>query len=176
MVFLVDILKISLPLAVALGAVFLIIKRYLDSKQNLRLIKENAKQRTNALALRLQACERMVLFCERIAPPTLLLRLRTEAMTANDLKSAMILAIQQEWEHNLTQQIYLSGELWQILDLAKNEVSAFISLAAKGVSTTAPSIELANEIFAKAEEHNSLTILEKAKAAIRHEARSALGL
>jgi hypothetical protein len=170
-----EILKITLPVLVALGAVYFIIREYLQNEYRMRALELRQRDQSNTLSLRLQAYERMVLFCERAYPPQLALRLRTEAMNAGELKAAMVMAVQQEFEHNFTQQLYVSRELWQILELAKNEVSAFISLVGKQVPGNEPSLRLAEAIFAQIDEQGGIPILEKAKDAIRQEAALPLG-
>ena len=48
-------------------------------------------------------------------------------MTANQLKSALIISIQKEFEHNLTQQIYVSGQLWEMLTLLRDNLMAAVA-------------------------------------------------
>ena len=81
------------------------------------LQKENQK---DALPLRLQAFERMVLFLERINPTKLLIRITPLSSDKNDYENYVIAQIDQEFEHNLTQQIYMTDECWTIIVSAKN--------------------------------------------------------
>ena len=74
----------------------------------------------NTLPLRLQAYERMALFLERIAPAKLLIRVIPTSSSKEDYEALLIATIEQEFEHNLSQQIYLSGECWSIITAAKN--------------------------------------------------------
>ena len=62
-----------------------------------------------------KAYERLILLCERINIADLILRLKAPGTSAVELKSALLLAVQQEFEHNLTQQLYVTEELWQVL-------------------------------------------------------------
>jgi len=70
----------------------------------------------------LNAYERLVLLCERIQPDKLAIRLQSPQLTNHALSQAMIVAIHQEFEHNITQQIYISENLWNIICLSKDEV------------------------------------------------------
>ncbi|HMW75898.1 MAG TPA: hypothetical protein PKD40_09585, partial [Saprospiraceae bacterium] len=69
-------------------------------------LKQNANAVT--LPLKLQAYERLSLFCERISIPSLILRLNQPGMNTQALRYAMLISIQKEFEHNITQQMYIS--------------------------------------------------------------------
>src|SRR5690606_8758879 len=79
--------------------------------------KEAQKQ---VLPLRLQAYERVTLFLERIAPNKLLVRVKPFSGSKDDYESLLVKNIEQEYEHNLTQQIYVSPECWNLINAAKN--------------------------------------------------------
>ena len=82
----------------------------------------------NALPIRLQAYERMALFLERISPNKLLVRVSPKSSDKDTYESLLVASIEQEFEHNLSQQIYLSDECWSIICAAK---SATIQLIRK---------------------------------------------
>jgi len=101
-------------------------KTHTDNEEKRRrylLHKENQKQ---ALPLRLQAYERMALFLERISPGKLLLRTPPVAEDKKSYESLLVHTIEQEFDHNLTQQIYISDECWNIVKAAKNGTIALI--------------------------------------------------
>ena len=80
----------------------------------------NKDTQKDALPLRLQAFERMTLFLERINPGKLLIRISPNSEDKNDYENLLISNIEQEFEHNLTQQIYMSDECWTVIVTAKN--------------------------------------------------------
>ena len=125
------------------------------------------------MSMRFQACERLILLCERISIPNLIMRLRTEGSSANDLRLAMLIAIQQEFEHNVTQQIYVSENLWNILKIARDNTAEIINIAAEKVELKADSNALISEIFKILTEQQGDS-LSKAQAAIRQEATALL--
>jgi len=90
-------------------------------------MKIRATQTGDSKALRLQAYERLILLCERLKLDNLMLRLNTSEMNANLLKNALIISIQKEMEHNLTQQIYVSGQLWDMFILLRDNLMASVS-------------------------------------------------
>ena len=94
-----------------------------EKRRRFLLHKENQKQ---ALPLRLQAYERMTLFLERIAPSSLLVRVKPGTSNKEDYASLLIKTIEQEFEHNLAQQIYMSDECWNVIKASKNATIANI--------------------------------------------------
>ena len=92
-------------------------------------MKIRASMSNDNKALRIQAYERLVLFCERINILPAMLRLNEENMDATHLKNALLIAIQKEYEHNLTQQIYISPQLWEMVTLLKDHTIASITQA-----------------------------------------------
>lgn len=94
-----------------------------EQRRRFLLHRENQKQ---SLPLRLQAYERMVLFLERISPGQLLMRMTPNDDNKKDYESLLIHTIDQEFEHNLTQQIYISDECWNTIKAAKNATIAIV--------------------------------------------------
>lgn len=88
-----------------------------DSRRHF-LIQKDAQKST--LPIRLQAYERMALFLERINPPKLLLRVSPATAQKEDYENSLIKNIETEFDHNLSQQIYISDECWNIIKAAKN--------------------------------------------------------
>ena len=74
----------------------------------------------NVLPIRLQAYERMALLLERIDPAKLLVRVPPTSPDKNSYESLLIKNIENEFDHNLSQQIYMSDECWNIVKAAKN--------------------------------------------------------
>lgn len=83
----------------------------------------------NTLPIRLQAYERMALFLERIAPSKLLIRVKPTSSDEDNYESLLVATIEQEFEHNLSQQIYVSNECWSIIVAAKNATIQLIRKA-----------------------------------------------
>jgi hypothetical protein len=81
------------------------------------------------LPLRLQAYERFVLFLERIHPSNLLLRLSNPELTSVQLQSLLVRTIREEFEYNLSQQLYISAQSWEMIKNAKEEMVALINKA-----------------------------------------------
>ncbi|MFD1294042.1 hypothetical protein ACFQ5N_09370 [Lutibacter holmesii] len=95
-----------------------------ERKLKLGLLKENQKQ---ALPIKLQAYERMTLFLERINPSSLLIRITSVNNDKNAYAISIMNNIEQEFEHNLAQQIYISDECWNVIVASKNTTLQLIS-------------------------------------------------
>ena len=119
--------------------------------------------------LRLQAYERLSVFCERISLPNLLSRLRTPDQTAAELKLSLYLAVRHEYEHNVSQQVYMSQALWDILVQARDNTLRAIETVAETVAADRPGAELASTLLAEAADGTNAG-LALALAAIKREA------
>jgi RNase H-fold protein (predicted Holliday junction resolvase) len=112
----------TLPALITGGVAYYLFQSYFNDQQNTRrwlVQKENQKQ---SLPLRLQAYERLALFLERINAAKLLIRVPPLSDDKNDYERLLIQHIEQEYEHNLTQQVYVSDECWTIIITAKNTI------------------------------------------------------
>ncbi|WP_432221538.1 hypothetical protein ACRASX_13050 [Flavobacterium sp. TMP13] len=89
-----------------------------ENKKSRMLLLDKTKDQ--GLPIRLQAYERMTLFLERINLNKLLIRVGPISPNKNDYENYIIDHIEQEFEHNLTQQIYMTDECWTIIATAKN--------------------------------------------------------
>ncbi len=164
-----EILKFTIPALIMFWAVQNLFQQFLEGQQRLRLLEIKKGQKNSALPLRLQAYERLSLFCERISVPNLIRRLKTEGMQAGALRIALMMAIQQEFEHNVTQQVYISEQLWEIIKIARTDSVNLVSLVAEGVDPKAGADELVKALFKVLEERGEAP-LDTALAAIRKEA------
>lgn len=118
-----EILKYTIPAVI----VYLLIRQFLRIQAYTEELKTKSGLKNDTLAMRMQAYERLVLFSERIRISNLLMRLQEEGMSTAGLKNVMLIAIQKEFEHNLTQQLYISGQLWEMIQLLKDETIAGIT-------------------------------------------------
>jgi hypothetical protein len=117
---LLELLFYAIP-AVITGAVgFYFFKMHTDSDERRRRFALMRKNQKGALPLRLQAYERMVLFMERIDPSKMLLRITPISDDKNDYVNYVTAQVDQEFEHNLTQQIYMTDDCWGVITTAKN--------------------------------------------------------
>lgn len=126
---------------------YLVMRAFLDREQNLRLLEYRQANLRESLPVRLQAYERLTLFIERIALNNLLPRIRKSEMTVSEFRTALISNIRMEYEHNLSQQIYVSNESWAMIRAAKEEIISLINQQALELRPDAGSIELSKKII-----------------------------
>ena len=159
---------------------YILIKKYIEQQSQIQMLKNNIhnldiqqQHRQATLPMRLPAYERLLLVCERISLPNLVGRLRTEGASAHDLRRAMFLAIYQEFEHNVTQQIYVSENLWHIVLLARDNTVNILDVVGEKVDKNATADVFIAELgtFLNAQTADSIS---QAQAAIRQEASSLL--
>ena len=72
--------------------------------------------------LKIQACERLLLFLERSQLPVLVKRVFTPGVTKDAFHIALLQNVEDEFEHNMAQQLYVSNETWDAVRRAKEEL------------------------------------------------------
>ena len=118
-----DILDILIPVlpAVVIGLLaYYFFDGFLKNEENRRRFILHKEAQTEALPIRLQAYERLTLFLERISPLQLLIRVKPAGEDKKAYVDLLAATIEQEFEHNLTQQVYVSNECWAAIKSAKN--------------------------------------------------------
>ena len=123
----VEILKITLPALLVFLAGYLAIERLLREEANRRKVELTVNSKKITTPIRLQAYERIVLFLERISPESLLVRVNQPGLSVQKFQSALLASIRSEWEHNLSQQIYISPKAWGLVKNAKDNVVKLIN-------------------------------------------------
>lgn len=147
MTVLLEILKITVPALIVFFTVYTLMKQYLEDQYRIKLLESQEKKQKTTLPLRLTAYERLSLFCERTSIPATILRVKTPDMQAAALQIALLLAIQHEYEHNITQQVYVSDDLWKIIKIAKEETLNTVNYVADQVDPKADANVLAKALF-----------------------------
>ena len=124
---------------------------YFDNQQKTQMLQMKIDEHKESLKvvtpIRLQAYERMALYLERISPNSLVLRTFRPGMDIKALQVAMTKNIRDEWEHNLSQQVYLSAESWNRIREAKEEMINLINGSAVKLPADADPTSLAGAIF-----------------------------
>ena len=160
---LLDVVRYSVPAMV----VYYLMRQFYRQQYSLELSKNKAALSSEQVGLRLQAYERLALFTERIAITGLMLRLNSGEITASNLQSALLIAVQKEYEHNLSQQIYISSQLWQMVTLLKEETQASITNAYASLEQEDKAIFI-NNLY-QVDSQSTKAIGNKVRSAIRKE-------
>jgi len=139
--------KIIVPAGLVLYAMYLTMKSFLNKELEKKMLEIRAKSIETVLPSRLQAYERMCLFLERISPSSLILRLNIGKFTAVEFQHILHNEIREEYNHNVSQQVYMSIEVWDLIKGAKEELVTIINESALKMNEGATSIDLSKEIL-----------------------------
>ena len=115
----------------ALVAVVLLAKMLTERTLKLQAMDNGKAAKSISLPLRLQAYERMALYLERIEPNQLVMRIHAPGLTIAQEQNLLLTAIRSEFEHNLSQQIYISNPVWTKICDAKNDIIEIINTVAE---------------------------------------------
>ena len=127
---LLNLLMYIIPALVTGAIAYLFFREHVENENNRRTFLMHKELQKESFPLRLQAYERLVLFLERITPSKLLIRINPNSSDKENYESLLIQSIEQEFEHNLTQQIYVTDECWNVVNASKNATIQLIRKAA----------------------------------------------
>ena len=148
-IFALDILKYTLSgLLVVFGAYFLL-KGQLDSYYNFKALEYKTLVVKDVLPLKLQAYERLTLFIERINPANLLVRLHISGMSAKEMQNLILTEVRAEYQHNISQQLYISNDSWAIIKRVKDDTVNLVNQSMASLHPEATAVELSKVIFAR---------------------------
>lgn len=139
--------KILLPASLILYAAFLLVRSFIQKDIDMKRLEIRGKSIETVLPNRLHAYERMTLFLERMSPNNLLIRLNTGAMPAKEFQQILLAEVRNEYNHNVSQQVYISEAVWELIKNAKEDLIVSINDAATEVGEGASSLELSKKIF-----------------------------
>ncbi|MBE7179085.1 MAG: hypothetical protein INR69_21965, partial [Mucilaginibacter polytrichastri] len=107
---LIDIAKLAVAGIAVVAAAFAFFKPYFERYVRLKHLDYRKAVTERTTPLKLQAYERLILFLDRINPANMVIRLRDDELTAREFEILMVQEIRQEYQHNVTQQLYVSAE------------------------------------------------------------------
>jgi hypothetical protein len=141
--------KILIPASIVLYLAYLLVRMFIEKEIELRKLEVRSRSIETLLPSRLQAYERMTLFLERISPQNLLVRLNAPGMPAREFHQLLLAEIRNEYNHNASQQVYMSEEVWNLLKGAKEDLIVSINDAASEMGPESSSLDLSKKIFEK---------------------------
>lgn len=148
------ILLALLPGVLVAVLAYVLIEKFLNNENLRRRIEIQKVAMEQVTPQRLAAYERMALFLERIKPSAMIRRIDAQS-TAKNYETILIQTVQSEWEHNLSQQIYVNPDTWKLIYSAKNATQNFIRQCAADLGTEATAQELQAFIVEKTFEHGT---------------------
>ncbi|MFP4288575.1 MAG: hypothetical protein ACLFQS_04900 [Bacteroidales bacterium] len=140
-------LQFTLPSIVVFLTSWMILKEFFKKEnENRRFTLLQEKQKLS-FPVRLQAYERIVLFLERISPGNLIMRINKPNLPVKQFQQLLIQTIREEYDHNLSQQLYVSPEAWDKVKNAKEELIQQINISAGKLDEKASSTDLSKAIL-----------------------------
>lgn len=148
----IQLLQIILPSLLTAAVILFLMREFFKAEENRRASEFKKHLANQTIPMKIQAYERMVIFLERLNPNALVLRVNKHNMTNKQLHYALIQTIKQEYEHNISQQLFISNGAWELIKTAKEEIIQLINIAYSKTQPDGSSNEL------------SLTIINIAKS------------
>jgi hypothetical protein len=146
---LADILKITIPALIVFLTAWVLLKNLIKNDQDKRRQELTLQNSRTITPIKLQAYERIILFLERISLESLLVRVSLPDMTAVQLHSAMLNAIRSEFEHNLSQQIYMSPQAWEVVKNARSNMIKIINSEVEKLPPDSSGMSLSRRLLEK---------------------------
>lgn len=168
-----EIIAYTIPALVVLLATWLVMHKLFSNEREKRLWElKRASQKENS-PIRLRAYERLALLLERTTPEHLLMDLPLGEMTILEVQQHLLRAIRTEYDHNLSQQIYVSDEVWDKIIHARDEMGSFVTTMAAGMPSGSTTLDYAKTLIT-AYRTNGTTPNDLALSALKAEAKSLL--
>lgn len=164
-----EILKYCFPSLIVLLATWLVMYKLFDNEQQKREWELKKAAQKEISPIRLRAYERLALMLERTQPEHLLVDLRVAEMTIPELQQHLLRTVRLEFDHNLSQQIYVSEEVWEAIVQAKGQTLAFISAMVMQMPPGSSSMDYAKTLLT-AYATNGETANERALRLLKDEA------
>lgn len=163
MEYVVDLLKIILPAGLVIYGMYIITVSFLKKEWDQKHLELKTKNNEVILPVRLQAGERLCLLLERITPNSLVRRINQGGLSATELHMQLIAEVREEFNHNLSQQIYFSDETWESIRNAVEQVITLINRGYQDLNKEAVGLDLAKRIFHLSMEQQNDTLAQARK-------------
>ncbi len=140
--------KLLIPALLVLYAMYLTVKSVLEKDIEKKEVDLKIKNYETILPLRLQAYERIALLLERITPNNIILRLNNPGLSAKEFQIILVKEIRDEYNHNLSQQIYIDDKTWVLVRKAIEDTINLINQSAMNLKEEAKAMDLTKAVFA----------------------------
>lgn len=166
-----EILKYTLPALLVLLATWLVLWKMLQEDRAKREFELKRKSQKEITPLRLRGYERLALLLDRTTPEALLRDLDVQELTAQQISSILLQKLRLEFDHNLSQQIYVSDEVWEAITEAREQMVLFLSTMARQYPAETNGVEVA-KLMLTAYAQNGETPHQKAMKKLKDEVRT----
>lgn len=143
----IEILKYILPAIILAITVLLVLNYQFKQQQAQHRLEILLNNRKAIITVKLQAYERLLLFLERISTESLIMRSQKPNLTVFELQSILLKTIRTEFDHNLSQQLYVSNDAWKLIRHARENIVKLINSAAEKHDPKKPAMHLSKSIL-----------------------------
>lgn len=149
----IELLKLTLPAAAVLYAMYLVVRTFVVRDLESRRMEVRSRSIETVLPSRLQAYERICLLLERLTPQNLMLRVLPAGLSAKEYQRVLLEEIRNEYNHNVSQQIYMSEQVWGLVRSAREYLVVLINDAVADLAPEATGLDLAKRVMERSAMH-----------------------
>jgi hypothetical protein len=128
-------------------AAYFLIKNDIQNYFRFKALTANKDNKSSLFPLRLQAHERLIVLIDRINPTNLLVRIHVQGIGVKELQTLVLDEIKSEYQHNITQQLYVSEVSWKVVRKLKDDTIAMVNNAAQGLPVTATGVDMSKKVL-----------------------------
>ncbi|MEY2962884.1 MAG: hypothetical protein RL754_145 [Bacteroidota bacterium] len=143
----VEILKYTFPAALMLLLTYLLLSNFVDNEESKRQFYLKKNLQKQALPMRFQAFERLVMMLERLTPNHLVIRVKPGNMSIGAYRNTLVESVRQEFDYNISQQVYVSDEVWHNVVSAKSQLIGIINRIAAELGPEATAMDLSRKLI-----------------------------
>lgn len=165
----IEILKYCIPALVVLFATWIVMYKLFQNEEQKRQWELKRLSQKEISPIRLRAYERLSLVLERTQPEHLLVDLDLSQMSVQQLQQRLLQTIRLEFDHNMSQQIYVSEQVWEQITAARGQMLSFVTAIAMQLPPNSTALDYAKMLLT-AYSTNGETANEKALHALKAEA------
>mgnify|MGYP001100896278 CR=1 FL=1 len=143
----IEIIKYTIPAALMLLLTYLLLSNFVDNEEKRRQFYLRKDLNKKSLPMRFQAFERLTVFLERITPNHLVLRVKPGNMPLGAYRKILVDTIRQEYDYNVSQQVYISDKSWNSIVSAKSQVVSMINKVAAEMDENATAADLSRKLI-----------------------------
>jgi hypothetical protein len=166
-----DILKIVLPALIVLLTAYLMISKLLRNEESRRNYELKKNSLSTITPIRLRAYERLILVLERTTPSNLILSVAKPGMTNMQLHAELLATLRQEFSHNMSQQVYVSDEIWNYIRGTQESLLQLVNTCASKCNPNESASALAEliiQVYGSSEQTPTELAIEKLKKEVRN--------
>lgn len=167
----IEVLKYAIPSLVVLLATWLVMHKLFKNEEQKRLWELKKLSQKEISPIRMRAYERLSLLLERTTPEHMLVDMNLAEMSVTQVQQRLMQVLRMEYDHNLSQQIYVSDEVWDLIVAAKEQMVAFVNSIAQQLPPGSSALDYA-KVLITAYTSNGETANDRALHALKDEART----